>query len=117
MERKRIVIVEEGAISPESLHGYEVVTAPRQDLERIIESILGSKGAPVSSAGARPAEAQGAAAPTTQKQCLWMKLGVVSYRLCTRDYDCLTCEFDQKMQEGARSGGSLEMAEAEALER
>ena len=123
MERKPIVLVEEGAISPESLQsllkesGYKVMTVPYQDLERVIQSILSPKGAKVTQAEAAPAEAKGAAASTTQKQCLWMKLGVVSYRLCTRDYDCLTCEFDQKMQEGARSGGSLEMAEAEALER
>ena len=42
------------------------------------------------------------------KECVWMKLGVVSYRLCTRDYDCLSCEFDQEMQE--------QMAKAEAAE-
>ncbi len=33
------------------------------------------------------------------KECVWMKLGMVSYRLCTKNYDCLTCEFDQEMQE------------------
>jgi hypothetical protein len=33
------------------------------------------------------------------KECVWMKLGMVSQRFCTRDYDCLTCEFDQEMQE------------------
>ncbi|MFH1482909.1 MAG: hypothetical protein ABIG98_01450, partial [Chloroflexota bacterium] len=65
---------------------------------------------------AKPKEAAPAEKETVApKQCLWMKLGVVSYRLCTRDYDCLTCEFDQKMQEEAHSGGSPEMAEA--LER
>lgn len=49
---------------------------------------------------------------TAAKECLWMKMGVISYRICTRDYDCLTCDFDQMMQEQARSGGSPEMAEA-----
>jgi len=38
------------------------------------------------------------------KECLWMKMGMVSYRICTRDYDCLTCEFDQMMQEKMGSG-------------
>jgi CheY-like chemotaxis protein len=33
------------------------------------------------------------------KECLWMRMGMVSYRLCTRNYDCLGCEFDQMMQE------------------
>ena len=33
------------------------------------------------------------------KYCVWMTMRMVSYRLCTHDYDCLTCEFDQTMQE------------------
>ncbi len=36
---------------------------------------------------------------TKNKECLWMKLGLVSYRLCVRNYDCLSCEFDQTMQD------------------
>lgn len=46
------------------------------------------------------------------KPCVWMKMGVVSYRICTKDYDCLTCEFDQQMQ---AAGESPEIAAA--LER
>ena len=46
------------------------------------------------------------------KECLWMKLGLVSYRLCTRNYDCLTCEFDQMMQERMASGEAPELEEA-----
>jgi len=38
------------------------------------------------------------------KECVWMKLGMVSYRICTNDYDCLTCEFDQTMQEQMAKG-------------
>jgi DNA-binding response OmpR family regulator len=49
------------------------------------------------------------------KECLWMKMGLVSYRLCTRDYDCLTCEFDQMMQEKMASGATPELDQA--LER
>jgi len=37
-------------------------------------------------------------------ECLWAKMGVVSYRICTRNYDCLTCEFDQMMQEKIAAG-------------
>lgn len=37
------------------------------------------------------------------KPCVWMKMGVVSYRMCTKDYDCLTCEFDQQMQAAGES--------------
>jgi len=38
------------------------------------------------------------------KECLWMKLGMISYRICTRDYECTTCEFDQQIQERMASG-------------
>ena len=49
------------------------------------------------------------------KQCVWSRMGVVSYRICTRDYDCLTCEFDQMMQDKIASGQTTELDEA--LER
>jgi DNA-binding response OmpR family regulator len=49
------------------------------------------------------------------KECLWMKMGMVSYRICTRNYDCLTCEFDQMMQEKIASGETPELDQA--LER
>lgn len=50
-----------------------------------------------------------------QKECLWMKLGMVSYRLCTHNYDCLTCEFDQMMQDEMARGEAPELDAA--LER
>jgi hypothetical protein len=54
------------------------------------------------------AVAEGEAAPVTEevkpKECVWMKLGMVSHRICTNDYDCLTCEFDQTMQEQMAKG-------------
>jgi tetratricopeptide (TPR) repeat protein len=43
------------------------------------------------------------------KECLWMKLGMVSYRTCTNSYDCLTCEFDQQMQEKMAKGDAAEL--------
>jgi len=46
------------------------------------------------------------------KYCVWMSLGMVSYRLCTSDYDCLTCEFDQAMQEKMASGEAPELEAA-----
>ncbi len=30
-----------------------------------------------------------------EKPCIWMKAGVIAYRMCTTDYDCRNCEFDQ----------------------
>ncbi len=62
---------------------------------------------------------EGEAAPTTEevkpKECVWMKMGMVAYRICTHDYDCLTCEFDQMMQEKMASGEAPELDAA--LER
>jgi DNA-binding response OmpR family regulator len=59
------------------------------------------------------AVAEGEAAPAAEeakpKECLWMKMGLVSYRLCTRNYDCLTCEFDQMMQDKMASGQMPEL--------
>ncbi len=49
------------------------------------------------------------------KYCVWMAMGMVSYRLCTLNYDCLTCEFDQEMQEKMVGGGAPELDAA--LER
>ncbi len=43
------------------------------------------------------------------KECVWMKLGMVSNRFCTNNYDCLTCEFDQMMQEKMAKGDAAEL--------
>ncbi len=63
--------------------------------------------------------AEGEEAPVTEavkpKECVWMKLGVVSHRICTNNYDCLTCEFDQTMQEQMARGETPEFDAA--LER
>ncbi len=46
------------------------------------------------------------------KYCIWMSIGMVSYRLCTNNYDCMNCEFDQEMQEKMASGETPELEEA-----
>lgn len=45
------------------------------------------------------------------KQCIWQKVGVISYRICTNNHDCLTCEFDQQMQEKIANGRHAEAQE------
>jgi CheY-like chemotaxis protein len=60
-------------------------------------------------------EGEAVAEEVKPKECVWMKLGLVAYRLCTRNYDCLTCEFDQMMQEKMASGETPELDQA--LER
>ncbi len=60
--------------------------------------------------------AEGEAAPVAEevndKECVWMKIGLVSQRLCTLNYDCLNCEFDQMMQAQMASGESSELDKA-----
>ena len=60
-------------------------------------------------------EAVPAAEAVKPKECVWMKLGMVAYRICTNNYDCLTCEFDQMMQEQMARGDAPELDAA--LER
>ena len=43
------------------------------------------------------------------KECVWMRLGMVSYRICTRNMDCVTCEFDQMMQDKMAQQSSPEL--------
>ncbi|MDP2916562.1 MAG: response regulator [Dehalococcoidia bacterium] len=55
------------------------------------------------------APGQAATEAVKPKECLWMKMGIIAYRLCTRNYECVTCEFDQTMQDKMASGESTEM--------
>lgn len=34
-----------------------------------------------------------------EKPCVWLKQTIVSYRLCTNNYDCATCEFEQMLMD------------------
>ena len=36
-----------------------------------------------------------------KKPCIWMEAGVIDFKICNRDFDCPTCEFDQAMTEAA----------------
>jgi hypothetical protein len=60
-------------------------------------------------------EGGAAIAEAKPKECLWMRMGMVAYRICTNDYNCITCEFDQMMQEKTASGEAPELDAA--LER
>jgi len=55
------------------------------------------------------AQAEETAGEAGPKMCIWVKMGMVAYRICTRDYDCLTCEFDQMMQEKMAKGEAPEI--------
>jgi glycine cleavage system H lipoate-binding protein len=44
----------------------------------------------------------------TENQCIWMKAGVINFKLCENAYDCLSCAFDKAMVRTLerREGGS-----------
>jgi len=42
--------------------------------------------------------------PDDEKQCVWMTSGVISYKLCTRNYRCEDCLFDKVMRNEAAVG-------------
>jgi glycine cleavage system H lipoate-binding protein len=39
----------------------------------------------------------------TDEECIWMKGGVINFRLCDNKYDCYHCAFDQSMREAMKS--------------
>ena len=53
-----------------------------------------------------------AAVEEEPKYCVWMSIGMVSYRICTNNYDCASCEFDQMMQEKMAAAEAPELDEA-----
>ncbi len=38
-----------------------------------------------------------------KKECIWAVRGVISYRICTKNFDCKTCEFDQAILDRAEA--------------
>ncbi len=47
--------------------------------------------------------------PTDERKCVWMTTGLISYRLCDRNYQCESCLFDQAIKnEEGREGDFLE---------
>ncbi len=37
--------------------------------------------------------------PGKERLCIWVKLGVISYRLCTLNYNCAKCQFNQSLMD------------------
>jgi glycine cleavage system H lipoate-binding protein len=46
----------------------------------------------------------------SKKHCLWMEAGVIDYKVCNNNYDCINCEFDRAMTETARRNLALKRA-------
>jgi len=40
--------------------------------------------------------------PTGERKCIWMDAGVVSYKLCTNQFQCNLCDFDRAMSSRAK---------------
>lgn len=37
-----------------------------------------------------------------EDECIWMKVGIVNFRLCDNDYNCYNCPFDQGMRKAMK---------------
>ena len=42
-----------------------------------------------------------------EEECVWMKAGIINFRLCDNEYDCYHCAFDQSMRYAMESKSSL----------
>ncbi len=42
------------------------------------------------------------------RNCVWVGMGMVSHRICTNNFNCVTCEFDQEMQDKMARGETTE---------
>ncbi len=94
----------------EALEKFEaiLVIAPgsietRVWLRRTSEALAMPKVEMVTEGGAPVAE------QVKPKECLWVRMGMVAQRICTNEYNCVTCEFDQMMQEKMASGEAPEL--------
>lgn len=44
--------------------------------------------------------------PEGENKCVWMKTGLVSYKLCDKNYHCEACPFDRAMRNGGSDAAS-----------
>jgi glycine cleavage system H protein len=49
--------------------------------------------------------------PDDEKQCVWMTAGFIAYKLCTRDYRCEECIFDQVIRNDTFASGDQDNPE------
>ena len=43
-----------------------------------------------------------------EDECIWMKAGVVNFRICDNAYDCNTCPFDKGIRRAMGVGKNFE---------
>lgn len=54
-----------------------------------------------------------------QRKCRYMMMGVVDYKLCSKNYECYHCEIDQRMEEtyGMHPAFAVKLAEQKKLQK
>lgn len=52
--------------------------------------------------------------PEHENKCVWMDTGLISYKLCTRNYQCETCMFDRVMRNDFGTAPALNCAHSES---
>jgi len=53
--------------------------------------------------------------PADEKKCVWMTSGLISYKLCTHDYRCEECVFDQVIRNEAAMADGPQHADSAAV--
>jgi hypothetical protein len=117
---KELIVIAPQEIQDHLERGKALFNAARYqealaEFEAVLRTAPGSIESRIMIRKTKEAIAQPAASGKTSveavkpKECVWMKMGMVSDRICTNNYDCLTCEFDQAMQEKMAKGDTAEL--------
>jgi len=54
--------------------------------------------------------------PEDERKCIWMMTGLISYKLCDRNYRCEICPFDQAIKNEESGEGNFPEAEGDWTE-
>ena len=54
--------------------------------------------------------------PKEERKCVWMTTGLISYKLCERNYQCEFCPFDQAIKNEESGEGDLQESESDWTE-
>ena len=54
--------------------------------------------------------------PEEERKCIWMTTGLISYKLCDRNYQCEICPFDQAIKNEESGEGDFQESEGDLME-
>src|SRR5512141_2869753 len=54
--------------------------------------------------------------PEEERKCVWMTTGLISYKLCERNFQCTFCPFDQAIKNEGSSENELQDPESDLTE-